>query len=307
MNNSFKDLVSGLRCSWTWLGLEKTVEEEFLQEFKTNTASSSDATTTTKTIVNPRNEFYKNLTKLRSQISSYYRSNTLPYLEKGIRLCSRDRLLEITNQLEVYRKTLKEKEKEFEDNWNTIKEDCKTYLGKLFNPSNYPASFIDVFDVKVEAVNLEPPSYLMELAPEEYAKMQKILEERIEGSLKLHDQLLQESFVGLIENLSDKLKPNEDGSKKRIESSAVKKIQTFFEDYKQFRELSKELREDGKFDELVHKVNKTLEGFDVEGIRASQKLREILAKNFESINQELQSVVVTKKRKVMGPDITCPE
>jgi hypothetical protein len=295
---SFKDKCAGIKLSWNWVGEERSVEPEFTETFREETASAPSATVHTKRIINPKNEYYRKLTVLRSKVTEYFRSATFPYVERGVRICARDKAEAVIQNIKKMRAELKVEEASFETHRGEVLEDCELFLGKLYNPSNYPATFVGVFDVSAEPFSLEVPPYYKDLNPEGYEQLQRKMEERVEISLKKHDQYLQELVLKLTETLADKLKPNPDGTKKRLESSAVDNVHKFLASYQEFRGLSKGLREDTEVDGLIGKLKEAIGDHDAEEVRGVRKLRERLATAVGEIAEELGKRVVAKKRKV---------
>ena len=54
--------------------------------------------------------------------------------------------------------------------YDQVKADARRRLGRLYNPADYPEEIHDLFDVSWDFPSVEPPNYLMQVAPEVYAE-----------------------------------------------------------------------------------------------------------------------------------------
>jgi len=295
---SFRDRCAGITVGFKWLGITRRVKGQFRERFLEETEADASGVEIDSKILNPKNEHLCRLTSIKSQAVTYYRDNTLPYVEKGKRLCRKDRYLEIRDRLLAYRDEIKQAEAEMEANRDAVLEDARQFRKKLFNASEYPATFLGCFDISVEPVNLDPPSYLMELNPEEYERARKSLEEKCEKARLLYEEQLAQQGLGLVEKLLDRMRPAEDGRRKVFSSSLFDELTTFFTKYKELKATVAGIRSETDVDKLVEQAEQALANFDVDGIRSSQKVRDQVTAAFSTIADELEKTVAPARRVV---------
>ena len=132
--------------------------------------TSADARflTAGKKLVDTRHEAFRNLTSIRTRISNYWRGLTLPYTEPGVRLIRQADIEAFVHTLEGFRDELAQAEAQLNAVYDEIKADARRQLGRLFNPADYPAEVRDLFTVEWDFPIVEPPNYLMRIAPEVY-------------------------------------------------------------------------------------------------------------------------------------------
>lgn len=174
----FKNVAVAARLSWTKLGTKKAIKGEVKQEISEFLQTNKGATGSTKYLFDPKTDEIKKIDSLKNETDKYWKDHTYQYMEPGVRLTRKDQWLSVKSQMEEYRKQIKEAEKKLQENREVVLQKSREFLGeKLYNESDYPATFEGSFDFELEVVNVEPPSYLMQLDPEAYEKAQQVLEE----------------------------------------------------------------------------------------------------------------------------------
>ncbi len=284
---AFKDLAVAARLSWQSISSKKQIRGTVGQEISEFLESDKRAVGSIKKLFDPKTEEIKKLESIKNETNKYWRDNTYEYMERGVRLTRKDNWMSVKEQMEAYRKQIKDAEKVLQENRDQILEKSKSFLGeKLFSLSDYPVTFEGSFDFELEPVNIEPPSYLMQLDPEAYDKAQKVLEQKLDSSLALFEEQIFTGLSGMLNHLVEKMKPGEDGKKKVFHEST---FQNLWDLMKQYKELK--VRDNEALDKLVDDAEKKLKGFDVGGIRASEAVRNQVVKEFEGLAKEAEKYV----------------
>ena len=85
-------------------------------------------------------------------------------------------------------------------------------LGSLFDPLDYPEGLVGLFDVAWDFPSVEPPVYLMQLAPAVYAEERARVAARFAEAARLAEAAFVEEFARLVDHLAGRLEgTDEDG------------------------------------------------------------------------------------------------
>lgn len=291
---NFRDLqkqAAGLGVHFTWMGVKVTLT---LQE-KDQVAKAFDASprslVMSKKIIDTKNPFYRKLTQIKTQISSLWRTTTLPWVEDGIRLIRKQDIARFNEQFNDLKNQLKDAASDFAMKWQEIVEDGKDKLGNLANDNDYKKNVLDAFDVYLSWPNLEVPEYLKD-DPVLYEAEQKKREAQFAKALKTFEEGSMAQLYKLVQHLDDKLKPNHDGSKKIFKDASVDNLIAFFET---FRKLN--VRSNEEIETLVNKAETLVSGLDPELLRANDQIRNQVSQQMDNLVKELESKVTLKPRR----------
>lgn len=300
MSNQFKDIVAGVRLSWSWIGEKKAIRGQISEEMAAVAEADGGSIMQAKKLFGTdSNEWLKKLNSLKAQVTTYYKEHTMPYFEAGVRILSREKYPSLRNRMQEFREQIKEAEQELEYNKQEVLDRAKLKLGKLYNPADYPQSFLGMFDFTFAPANIEIPSYLMELDPKEYERRTQDLEKRLESSYELWESQMAEAFGEMVSNLVDRLTPSPDGKKKRIESASIDNLFAFFDKYQELRSQMKSVKSQGQLDDMIVQAKEVLGDFDAAAMRASTSIRNKVVEGFSAINKSLsEKIITTGKRSI---------
>ena len=100
----------------------------------------------TKLILDTKHTSFRNVARVRSEASGYWRTETLPFLEPGVRLLPQNKLAGFDARMSQPQQELLGAARELSGQYEQIKNESRRRLGTLFNPSDYPATLDWVFD-----------------------------------------------------------------------------------------------------------------------------------------------------------------
>src|SRR5260370_21539768 len=161
-------VAAAVRVHFTWWGTHRTLTSE--QKEEVGAAYSADARLLTagKKLIDNKHEAVRKLTSLRSRVGSYWRGLTLPYTEPGVRLIRHSDIEAFVHTMEGHRVELVQAEADLNAVYDQGKRDAYRRLGRLYNPSDYPVEIRGLFAVDWDFPSVEPPAYLLRIAPEVY-------------------------------------------------------------------------------------------------------------------------------------------
>lgn len=127
------------RVKFKWLGTSKTLSPEQKNQAARSFDADGDSISAGKKLIDTRHEAYRALTSIRSQINSFWKTNSLPYPEPGIRLIKQYRIDEINQTLEDYRGQLAQAVEALDEHYAEIKSAARGRLGSLYDEDDYPS------------------------------------------------------------------------------------------------------------------------------------------------------------------------
>ena len=286
------------RVKFKWLGTSKSLSSEQKSQAAESFGAEGDSISAGKKLIDTKHEAFKALTSLKSQINKYWKDNSLPYPETGVRLIKHDRIDEFNSTLEDYREQLLAGVRLLDDHFAEIKEAASIRLGSLYDPSDYASSLVDEFQITWDFPSVEPPNYLQQLNPELYEEQARRVTQRFEHAVDLAEQAFIEELDRLVNHLSERLAGNEDGRPKIFRDSAVSNLTEFFE---RFRSLN--VHSNAELDALVDRAEQVISGVNPQGLRDNDSQRQNLSNRMSGIQASLDQLLVDRpRRRILRPN-----
>ena len=290
--NRLRTTMAAVRLAFTWLGVRKTLAPEQRTTAARAFHADRELLSASKLILDTKNPAYRAVAAVRSEASSYWRTVTLPFPEAGIRLLPQSSLSAFASTMQTYRERLQEAARELAAQYDQIKSEAQRRLGTLFNASDYPSTLDGLFDLEVSYPTIEPPSYLVTLNPGVYEAEQARVRERFESAVELAEQAFATELQRLTAHLAERLTGLHDGQPKVFRDSAVENLRDFFE---RFRQLN--IRSSPELDALVEQAQQTIAGVEPQALRDSNRLRQMVARDFEQIQARVGDLLVDRPRR----------
>ena len=262
-------LAAAVRVHFTWWGVHRTLTARQKEEVGDAYGADARLLSAGKKIIDVRQEPFRRLTSLRTQIVSAWRGRTLPYVEAGVRLIRQADVEDFVSVMESFRQELTQAEAELNAVYDQVKADARQRLGRLYNPADYPAEIRGLFHVEWDFPSVEPPNYLMRLNPDLYQQEQERVARRFEEAVQLAEQAFLGEFSKLVSHLTERLSSGPDGERKIFRDSAVANLVEFFE---RFRTLN--VRSNAQLDELVEQAQRVVRGVEPAVLRDNGSLRQ---------------------------------
>ncbi len=269
------------------------------QKEEVSAVASADARLLTagKKLIDPRHEAMRRLTSVKTRLGNYWRGQSLPYTEPGIRLVRQADIEPFVHALEGFREELAEAEEGLEGAYGEIKDDARRRLGRLFNPDDYPPEIRQMFTVEWDFPSVEPPSYLMRIAPEVYEQERARVAARFDEAVRLAEQAFAAEFAKLLSHLTERLGETENGERRIFRDSAVANLGDFFE---RFRRLN--VRSNPELDALVEQAQQLVRGVGPQDLRDDGALRRHVGEEMARMQTRVESLIVNApRRRIVRP------
>ncbi len=284
--------MAAVRLAFTWLGVRKTLAPEQRTTAARAFHADRELLSASKLILDTKNAAYRNVARVRSEASGYWRAETLPFPEAGLRLLPQAKLPAFDSRMAQYRQELQSAARELAGQYDTMKSEAERRLGTLFNASDYPTTLDGLFDLEVTYPAIEPPQYLVSLHPEVYQQEQARVRERFENAVELAEQAFATELQRLTAHLAERLTGLHDGQPKVFRDSAVENLREFFE---RFRRLN--IRSSPELDTLVEEAQQVITGIEPQQLRDSVRLRQMVARDFEQIQANVGEMLMDRPRR----------
>lgn len=294
---SLRETTAACKIRFTWWGTRK----ELSKEQKSRAAEAFDASekylSMGKLLIDKKHPSYKALVEVKGEARAYWLSNTLPYVEDGVRLIQRTKITEFVAAFEAFRESLTNAANNFQDHYREIKNEAARRLGELFNELDYPATVAEQFSVAWEFPSCEPPSYLEQLNPDLYERERARVQARFDEAARMAEQCFAQEMAELVSHLTERLAQSDDGKKKVFRDSAVTNLREFFT---RFRNLSSAISNDARneeLDRLVDEASSVMVGVTPERLRKDRDVREDVQSAFAQIQERLGGMIVNQPRR----------
>ena len=281
------------RLKFKWIGTTRSLNSDQKTQAAESFGAEGTSISAGKRLIDTKHEAYRNLTSLRSQITRYWKDNSLAFPEEtGVRLIKQDRISEFDSAFRRYRSELNDAVRQLDVHFSDLKEAARLRLGALYDDSDYPTSLEGEIEMNWEFPNLEVPSYLRQLNPAVYAEQSRKVTERFERSVEIAEQAFIEQLDGLVNHLAERISSSEDGRPKIFRDSAVQNFKEFFD---RFRSLNVSSNE--QLDELVARCEQMVSGVQPQQLRDNESLRRSLATNLSTVQSSLDQMLVDRPRR----------
>jgi hypothetical protein len=293
--------MAAVRVGFTWMGTQKTLSPEQ----RARAAEAFDAEgpflSAGKKLLDTRHSAFRAVTAIRGKIDASWKGLTLPFPEPGVRLIPHETVESFAAQMTDFRVELDDAVANLDRHYAELKAAAADRLGRLFNPSDYPETLTGLFGVSWDFPNVEPPDYLVQLAPGLYEQERARVAARFEEAVQLAEQAFLEEFARLVAHLTERVS-DDGGEGKVFRDSAVTNLGAFFE---RFRTLN--VRSNAQLDDLVAQAQRAVRGVGAQALRDNRDLRRDLGTQLARVQASLDDLLVDRPRRRIVRQASAPE
>jgi hypothetical protein len=285
--------MAACRVQYTWLGTTKALTAAQRAQAAEAFDAEGQSLSAGKKLLDTRHEAFRAVTAIRTRITDSWRGLTLPFPEPGVRLIKHVDVEGFDTRMAGHRAELGAAVANLDRHLGELKQAAARRLGALFDGADYPATLVGLFDVAWDYPNVEPPDYLVGLAPGLYRQEQERVRARFDEAVQLAEQAFLEEFARLVSHLCDRMTgTGEDGQRRVFRDSAVDNLSAFFG---RFRALN--VRSSEQLDELVERAQRAVRGVAAQDLRDSQALRQRVAAQLAQVQSALDGMLIDRPRR----------
>jgi hypothetical protein len=298
--DQLRDSMAAVRLAFMWMGVRRTLTHEQRSQAADRFGAQEDYLSAAKKLLDTSHPAFRAVTSVRSQVAQYWRLQSVPYPEPGIRLIRRDMIHAFSLRLASFQVELAEAVGILGQSYAELQAAARRRLGQLFNPADYPDSLSGMFAVSYDFPNIEPPDYLRQLSPKLYEQEAARVAARFDEAVQLAEQAFMEELSRLVSHLTERLTKTTDGKPKVFRDSAVDNLHEFFD---RFRQLN--LHSHEQLDELVRQVERVTAGASPQALRDDQPLRQQIASQLSVVQSALDGLLIDRpRRRIMRRPLT---
>jgi hypothetical protein len=244
-------------------------------------------------LIDTKHAAFRAVTAVRGKATDYWRSQSLPFPEPGVRLIKQEKVGAFAAAMEGFRGELDGAVADLDGHFAELKRAARDRLGSLYDEADYPETLVGLFSVAWDFPGVEPPDYLVQLSPSLYAQEEERVRGRFEEAVRLAEQAFLEEFARLVEHLTERISgANDDGTSKVFRDTAVGNLLGFFE---RFRELN--VRSNAELDALVERAQRAVRGVTARDLRDSASNRQRVADSLGRVRASLDALLVDRPRR----------
>jgi len=284
--------AAAVRVMLHWWGVHRALTASQKEEFGSVASADARFLTAGKKLVDVRHEAFRKLTAIKTRIGNYWRGISLPYVEPGVRLIRQADIESFVHTMEGFREELTGAEFDLNLVYDDIKSDARRRLGRLYNPNDYPTEIRNLFGVEWDFPSIEPPSYLLRIAPEVYEEERQRVAARFDEAVRLAEQAFATEFSRLLSHLTARLANGEDGQRQVFRDSVINNLTGFFE---RFKELN--VRSNPELDTLVEQAQQMVRGVTPQSLRDSDSLRQQIVGDMAGVRSQVEALITDVPRR----------
>ncbi len=285
-------MAAAVRVSLHWWGVHRALTSQQKEEVSAGYAADARLLTAGKKIIDVRHEAIRRLTSIKTRIGNYWRGSSLPYVEPGVRLIRQSDIPGFVRGMEGLREELGGAVADLDAAYEEIKADAHNRLGRLYDPGDYPPQVRGLFGVEWDFPSVEPPSYLLRIAPEIYEQERQRVAARFEEALRLAEQAFASEFSKLLAHLTERLAHGENGQPQTFRDSTVNNLREFFQ---RFSHLN--VRSNPELDALVEQAQQLVQGVTPQTLREDADLRQTIATQMAQVQARVEGLIVDVPRR----------
>jgi hypothetical protein len=292
--------MAAVRLSWTWMGTQKSLSPDQRAQAAEAFDAEGAALSAGKKLLDTRHSAFRAVTAVRGQADAHWRGGSLPFPEPGVRLIPHDHVEAFSERMSGFRAELDDAVANLDRHYGELRRAAAERLGSLYNPGDYPETLVGLFSVAWDFPNVEPPDYLVRLAPGLYEAERARVAARFEEAVVLAEAAFHDEFARLVAHLCERVS-DEGGEAKVFRDSVVANLVDFFE---RFRSL--DLRSDAGLDDLVARAQRAVRGIAPQDLRDSGSLRREVAARLVEVRGSLDALLVERPRRRILRQATAP-
>lgn len=284
-----KDQTAGVSFKSHKFGVRRKLDQAARVQAAAPFSADADRLVASKCLLNTRSEPYRAVVAVITRARRYWKSMTVFFPVKGVRLIRRDLMDQFNAQMLDFQAELESASSDLLSDYKTLKQEARKALGQLYNPSDYPdaETLMEEFTITWGFPSVDPPNFLKELNPKLYEQEQARVAARFQEAMATAEQALASEMQQLIGHLVDRLTPGESGQKKTLKEGALAGLTEFVQRFQQIG-----VHTGGDLEAMVKQVEQITKGVDIAALKTAPDAQQHLFGTMQALKDQLDAMVV---------------
>lgn len=289
LGQDLKDQTAGVAFKSHKFGVRRKLDQATRVQAAAPFGAEPDCLVASKCLLDTRSEPYRAVVDVITRARRYWKSMTVFFPVKGVRLIRRDLMESFDTCMKQFAEELKTATDGLREEYKAMKQQARKDLGQLYNPSDYPdvETLLEEFAISWSYPSVDPPNFLKQLNPKLYEQEQARVAARFQEAMAAAEQTLAAEMQQIVTHLVDRLSTGETGSRKRLSEKAMSGLAEFVERINSFS-----VHTSPELDALVKQVEQISKGVDVKQINANVDAQQHLFNTMTTLKEQLDGMLV---------------
>lgn len=284
--------TTAVRLRIRWPGVRKTLSETQRRLAARTFDADRNSVSASKKLLDTRHPAFRAATSVKTQAIDYWKRNSLPYVDPGVRLIRREAVPNFDVYMTTVQSELTDVVAELRRHYGEMVEQARTRLGNLFDPGDYPPNLNELFGIEWDYPATEAPNYLLQVSPHLYQVECERVKQRFDDAVRLAEQAFAEELSQLVSHLAERLSGGDSGTPKVFRDSAVANLLEFFDRFGQLN-----IRSDAALDRLVSDAGEVVRGVVPQDLRDQSALRQHVQSELVRVEASLEGWMTNRPRR----------
>ncbi|MCM2370388.1 hypothetical protein [Aporhodopirellula aestuarii] len=284
--------TTAVRLKIHWPSVRKTLSSDQTRLAAGTFDADTKSLSASKKLIDTSHPAFRAATAVRKQAADYWKANTLPYTEPGMRLIRRAEVATFDVFMTSVKGELNEAVEQLENHYDELVDQARDRLGDLFNAGDYDPNLKQLFGIEWDYPSCRPPEYLLQVSPQLYYSECARVQRRFDEAVKLAEQAFADELEQLVSHLAERLSGQDDGSPKVFRDSAVTNLLEFFD---RFGRLN--IRSDEQLDRLVEDARQIIGNVQPSELRDQAGLRQRVVSQLSRVEASLEGWMTDRPRR----------
>jgi hypothetical protein len=284
--------TTAVRLKIRWMGVRKTLNQDQTRQAAGTFDADIKSVSASKKLLDTAHPAFRAATAVKSQAVEYWKAQTLPYVEPGMRLIRRSDVPAFDVHMTSVRAELAEAVEQLTRHYDELVEQARERLGDLFDVGDYATNLDDLFAIEWDYPSCDPPEYLLRVSPQLYYSECSRVQTRFDEAVRLAEQAFADELAQLISHLAERLSGDDNGTPKVFRDTAVTNLLEFFD---RFQHLN--IRSDKDLDRLVADARRVISSVQPQDLRDHAAMRQHVANELTRVEASLDGWMMDRPRR----------
>ena len=235
-----------------------------------------------KFLINP--ELLGPINTTTHQARNIVQKHSLPFPITSIYLVPKESLTLIDERLGEFKERFWIKVAEFEQMYESARDEAKSVLKDLFNESDYPSDISSKFRFEWRFLVLDVPGKSKLLSPQIYEREKQKFEDLMAETRELALTALREEFGGIVKHLVEQF--TTEGKPKTLKTSMFNRLREFLDDFG-----TKNIFEDETLKALTEQAKSVIGGMSAYGLRYNSAMQQQISHEMQNLKTAIDEAI----------------